>query len=68
LLLLDRRVERPVEVLQRLQLAELRRLDPALHLAVAAHGQLVLQDQLQELGVIEAVAGCLLEADLQAVQ
>src|SRR6185312_3916401 len=68
LLLLDRWVESPVELVQRLQLAEQRRFDPALELAVAPHRQLVPEDQLQELEVAQAMTGGLLEADLQALQ
>ena len=38
-----------------------------LQLPVGTHHQFVLQDQLQELGVVEAVAGGLLQPDLQAL-
>src|SRR5579884_2593317 len=68
LLLLDRRVEGPVEVLQRLQLAEAGRLGAALQLAVGADGQLVLEDQLQELGMAEVIAGGFLQAEIERLQ
>ena len=51
-----------------LQLAEQRRLDAPLQLAVGPHRQFVLQDQFQELGVAQAVAGGLLQPHLQALQ
>ena len=38
------------------------------HLPVATHRQFVLQDQFQELGVVQAVAGRLVQTDLQAVE
>ena len=44
----NRRVERPVKVLQRLPLAKLGRLEPSLELAIATHRQFILEDQLQE--------------------
>ena len=68
LLLLEGGVERPVEAVEGLEFAEAGGLDAALEEPVGTHGQLVLQDQLQELGVVEAVAGGLLQAHLQAVE
>ena len=68
LLLLDRRVERPVEVVEGLQFAEAGGLDSPLQLAVGADGQFVLEDQFQELGVVEAVAGRFLQADVERLQ
>jgi hypothetical protein len=47
LLPLDRRIEGPVELVQRLELAAQRRLDPPLQPAVRAHSQLVADDQLE---------------------
>src|ERR1700722_9741195 len=68
LLLLDRRVERPVEVLQGLQLAKLGGLDTPPQLAIATHRQFVVQDHLQKLRMVQAVAGRLVESDFQAFQ
>ena len=68
LLLLDRRVEGPVEVVQGFQLAEASGLDAPVQLPLAAHDQFVLQDQFQELGVVEMVAGRFLQAHVQAFQ
>ena len=56
LLLVDRRIEREVELVQGLQFAEGRGLDAAVDLPVAADGQFVLEDQLQELGMRQRLA------------
>jgi len=40
-------------------------LDPAADQSIGAHGQFVLQDQLQELDVIESIAGGLLQTHVQ---
>ena len=45
---------------------KLGRLDAALDLPLLADQQLVLQDQLQELGMVELVAGGFLQADVRA--
>jgi hypothetical protein len=55
-------------VVERLQLAELGRLDASLQRAVGPHRQLVLEDQLQELDMVEVVAGGLVQTHLQAFQ
>src|SRR5262249_17379557 len=68
LLLLDRWVERPVELVQGFQLAEQRRLDPTLELTVGPHRQFILNDQRQELDMTQTMSGRLLEADLKALQ
>ena len=65
LLPLDRRIEGEVEFVERLQFAELGRLHAAVDLPLLADQQLVLQDQLQELGVAELVAGRFLQAHIQ---
>ena len=59
-------VERPIEVVEGLQLAEHRGLDPPLELAIGSYRQLVLEHQFQELDMAQAVARRLLEPDLQA--
>ena len=65
LLLLDRAVEVPVEVLQGLRLAEPGRLQAAGDQPLLTHGQLVGQHQFQELGVVQAVGRRLLQAHFQ---
>ena len=51
------------EVIERLQLAEAGRLHAAVDLPLLSDEQLVLEDQLQELGVVELVTGGLLQGD-----
>ena len=65
LLAWDRRVERPVEVIERLEFAELGPLHTAFDLSLIADQQLVLQDQLQELGMAQLVTGRFLQPDVQ---
>ena len=55
----------PVEFVQRLQFAEGGRLHAAIDLPLVAHQQLILQDQFQELGVAELVAGGFLQPHVQ---
>ena len=62
---LDRRIEGEVELVERLQFAELGRLHAAVDLPLLAHQQFVLQDQLQELGMAELVAGRFLQAHVE---
>jgi len=64
-LLLDRAVEVPVEIFQSLLLAERRGLGAPGDQPIVPHGQLVLKDQFQELGVVEPVGLGLLEPDFQ---
>jgi hypothetical protein len=47
---------------------ERRRLDPATHLPIRPDGQFVLKDQLQELCMVESVAGGLLQADVERLR
>ena len=61
----DRRIEGEVEFVERLQFAELGRLHAAVDLPLLADEQFVLQDQFQELGVAELVAGRFLQADVE---
>ena len=64
-LLLDRRVEREVEVLKRLGVPERSSLYPPAHESLSTDRQLIFEDQLQELHVVEPVAGSLLQSHLQ---
>jgi len=63
----DGRVEAPIEVVERLEGAELGGADTAVELALAAGGELVLEDEFEELEVGEPVGGGFLEADIEAV-
>ena len=65
LLLVDRWIEREVKVLERLELAKGSRLDPPADEPIRTHDQFVLQDQFQELGMGQLVAGCFSEPNLQ---
>ena len=51
LLFVDRGIEAPVEVLQRFEGVEVGGLGAALHLALLADVEFILQDEFQELGV-----------------
>jgi len=61
----DRRVERPVEVVERLEFAELGRFDAPPDLLLIAHEKFALEDKLQELGVAELMTGRLFQADVE---
>jgi hypothetical protein len=63
LLLRDLGVEAPVEILERLEAHELGRALAVLQMALFAHVELVLEDQLQKLAVVESVGGRLLKTD-----
>ena len=54
---LDRGVELPIEVLERLGISKHRRLHASAHESIRADRQLILEDQFQELHMIEPVAG-----------
>lgn len=56
------------ELVQRFQFPKQGRLDPPLELTVVSHRQLVLEDQLEEFAVTEAVAGRFQEPDFQALE
>jgi len=68
LLPLDRRIELPVEVFERAHLAEAGGFHTPLNQPVLPDRQFILQDQFQELGVGEVVAGGLLQPDLQRLR
>ena len=56
LILLDRWIETPIEVFQALEFSKGGRVHPPRDLPVLPHQELVLQDQLQELGMGQVVA------------
>ena len=62
----DLRVELPVEVLQRLQVRELRQFLAPLKAAVVPDVEFVLEEQFQELSMGDAVDGRLVEAQFEA--
>jgi hypothetical protein len=64
---LDRRVERPVELVERFSSRKLSRLHAPVDLSLLAHQQFVLEDQFQELGVAELVAGGFLQANVEGL-
>ena len=64
-LLRQRRVERPVELVERLDFAEGGRLHATIDQPLVADHQLVLQDQFQELGVAQVVAGGFLQSHVE---
>ena len=65
LLPVDGRIEREVKVLERTVIAEPGGFDASLDEPVGAHGQFVLEDQLQELGMGERVAGRFLKSHVE---
>jgi hypothetical protein len=67
LLLLDRAVEFPVEIFQGLLLAERGRLGASSDEPLVPDGQLILQGQLQEFGVVEAIGRRLLKTHAQGL-
>ena len=63
----DRRVEREVEFVEIPGLAEAGGAHAPLDLPAAAHRQFVLEDQLQKLGVVQAIAGGFRQPHFQAL-
>jgi hypothetical protein len=63
----DGRVEAPVKVFQGLEAAEVGGLGAPGQFAFLAHVQFILQDQLQELGMGEAIGGGFLQPHAQAL-
>jgi len=61
-------VEAPIELIECFDLAELGGLDAPLHLAIGAHREFVVEDQLQELAMIQMIGGGLVQAHLQGGQ
>ena len=61
----DRRVEREVELVQRLVFTEAGGLDAAGDQPLIAHQQLVLQQKLEELAIAQVMTGGLLQAHVQ---
>ena len=61
-------IEAPIELIERLDLAELGGLDAPLQLAIGADGEFVLKDQLQEFAMIEMIGGGLVQTHLQGGQ
>ena len=62
LLLVDRPIERPVELVERLLIAEHGGLGAAFDESVTADEEFVLKDEFEELGVGQLVTCCLLQA------
>ena len=62
---LDLRVEAPVEVLESLLVAEARGLHATVEEPLLPDGEFVLERELEELEMVEAVAGGLLQADVE---
>src|SRR6185369_2576921 len=65
LLLLHRGIEGPLEVVERLVLAEAGGFQATLELAIGADREFVLEDQLQELAMVQGVALRFLQAHVQ---
>ena len=65
LLLLDRGVEGEVKVVERAHVAKARGLHVPSQESLVTDGDLVLEDELEELVVREAIAGYLLQANVQ---
>jgi hypothetical protein len=63
----DRGVEVPVEVFEGLEVAEGGGLDAACQQALVADGEFVGEEEFEEVGVAEAVAGGFLESDVEGV-
>jgi hypothetical protein len=62
----DRGVEGELKVLDRSGVAEARGVDAALHRAIGADGELIGDDELEELGVIEGVSLSFVEPHLES--
>ncbi len=62
LLFVDGGIETPVEVVQGFQVAEVRQLGAALHLALLPDVEFVLTDQFEELGMAQTVGGGFLQS------
>jgi hypothetical protein len=67
LLAFDRRIEGEVELVEVFDFAEQGGFDAAADQPAGANIQLVLENQFQELGVIQAIARRLAEADFKAL-
>ncbi len=63
----DAGIERPIKLVEGLELAEGSGLHTPLQQAIRADQQLVLEDQLQEFEMAQAVAGRLMQAHFQAL-
>ena len=61
-------IEAPIELIERLDLTELGGLDAALQLAIGAHREFILEDQLQELAMVKMIGGGLVQTHLQGGQ
>ena len=67
LFLVDGRIEAPVEVVQRFQVAEVRQFGVAFHLPLLPDVEFILTDQFEELSVAQPIGGGFLQPHVEGL-